>query len=87
MDENKKTPLLTFKAWPITATLWDNESEFGVFPSIQISRSYKDKNDNWMNTQSLRETDLPKTILLLNKVYDFVLSRKNTRNNIKGEEL
>lgn len=83
----KKQPDMKLKAWPITATVWENESELGEYESVQITRSYKDKEDNWMNTQSLRESDIPKTIFLLNKIYDYLLVKKADKNNLKKREL
>lgn len=84
---DKKQPEIKLKAWPITATLWENNSDLGKYESVQITRSYKDKDDNWMNTQSLRESDIPKTIFLLNKIYDYLLVKKLNKNNLKKGEV
>jgi len=81
----KGEPEMRLKAWPITATLWENPSDLGGFESIQLTRSYKDNEDNWMSTQSLRESDIPKAIFLLNKIYDYLLVKKDDKNNLKKE--
>jgi len=81
----KGEPEMRLKAWPITATLWGDPSDLGGFESIQLTRSYKDNEDNWMSTQSLRESDIPKAIFLLNKIYDYLLVKKDDKNNLKKE--
>ena len=63
-----------FKAGGITATVWKGVSPKGaVYFNVQISRSYKDKDNNWKNTSSLRENDVPKAMVLLQKAYEYVI--------------
>lgn len=38
----------------ITATVWDNDG----FYSVDLSRSYRDKEGNWQNTTSFSHADL-----------------------------
>lgn len=67
-------PELKIKAGSITATVWKNEAsrngETHYFNTITLTRSYKDKEGNWKNTNSFRTSDLPKAILVLQKVYE-----------------
>ncbi len=74
MVENNK-PIKVYKAGVITLNLWENETVEGKMKSFTFSRSYKDKEDNWQSTQSLRTSDLPKMKILIDEAYkDLVLS-------------
>ncbi|MBI2143230.1 hypothetical protein HYU20_02710 [Candidatus Woesearchaeota archaeon] len=65
-----------FKAGPVTATVWKGISPKGsVYYNVQLGRSYKDKDNNWKNTGSLRENDVPKAMVLLQKAYEYVISQ------------
>lgn len=73
----KNTPYKKFRAGPIVATVWENEAENKdgqkvKYKTISFERSYKDKNDEWQTTNSLRTNDLPKAILVLGKAYEFL---------------
>lgn len=73
----KNAPEKKFRASPMTATIWSNEvvSQDGrltVFRTINLERTYKDKEGKWQKTNSLRVNDLPKAILVLNKAYEFI---------------
>ncbi|MBA3043886.1 hypothetical protein FP804_01970 [archaeon] len=50
----------------IEVTIWGNNG----FQTVTMQRTYKDKNDEWQKTQSLRVNDLPKAILALEKTYE-----------------
>ena len=82
MQENKiKTqvknlPLKKFRAGPIQAAIWENESqieEAGKFKTISLDRSYKDKNGIWQKTNSMRINDLPKAAVVLTKAYEYLI--------------
>tara|TARA_R110002096_G_scaffold196195_3_gene378916 strand:+ start:149 stop:385 length:237 start_codon:yes stop_codon:yes gene_type:complete len=49
-----KQPAHKFRLGLITATIWSN----GDFCSIDMNRSYKDKEGNWQNTTSFAHADL-----------------------------
>ncbi len=74
---DKNTPEKKFRASPITATIWANEvkthdGEQRLFRTISMERSYKDKDGVWKTTNSLRTSDLPKAVLVLNKCYEYI---------------
>lgn len=54
----------------IKATIWTNESESGLWHSVNFSRLYKD-GEEWKNTGNFRRDDL----LLLAKVVDLAHTR------------
>ena len=73
----KNAPEKKFRASPMTATIWSNEvvsqdGRLSVFRTINLERTYKDKEGKWQKTNSLRVNDLPKAILVLNKAYEFI---------------
>ena len=77
IDVTKNSPEKKFRASPMSATIWSNEvetpeGETKVFRTINLERTYKDKEGNWKKTNSLRVNDLPKAILVLNKAYEYI---------------
>lgn len=77
INVNKNTPERKFRASPITATIWTNEAKgkdgaTNLFRTITLERTYKDKQDAWKTTNSLRVNDLPKAVLVLNKAFEYV---------------
>ena len=76
-SENK--PEKKFSTGAVRATIWKNSGknkttgEAVEYRTISIDRSYKDKNDEWQSTNSLRVNDLPKAALVLNKAYEFIV--------------
>ena len=79
----KKQPEKKFIVGSISTTIWKNdvidENTKGVrsYNTITFERVYKDKNNEWSKTNSLRTNDLPKAILALNKAYEFVSLKTN----------
>ena len=71
-------PERKFAAGPIVASVWKNDAGEGkgVFHSVTLDRSYKDKWGAWKNTHALRVSDLPKASLVLSKAYDFLVSKQ-----------
>ena len=79
MAENTgNKPEKKFRAGGIVATIWknvikDGDREFEV-RSVNLERSYKDKDGEWKNTTSMRSADLPRAILVMQKAYEFCAS-------------
>jgi hypothetical protein len=83
---NKNLPEKKFRAGPIAATIWnnqslDNEGKVVSYRTVSFERSYKDKNNTWQTTTSLRVNDLPKASLVLEKAFEYLALAGNT-----GEE-
>jgi hypothetical protein len=77
-----KLPDKKFKAGGVTATVWKGISTRGTYYNVQLGRSYKDRGNDWKNTNSLMENDLPKAMVLLRKAYEYVLTQnESTRLN------
>ena len=64
-------PNKQLRAGTLSVAVWNNTSERGDFNTIQLTKSYKDsQTDEWKSTTSLREQDLPKAALLLQKIFE-----------------
>ncbi len=83
-------PEKKFRAGPISATIWKNHSQKDgktvEYHTISIGRSYKDKEDNWKTSSSLRVSDLPKATLVLNKAFEHLVV-SNDKVSITEEAL
>lgn len=72
----RKLPEKKFRAGAVSVTIWRNDSQKGSYCTAQLDRSYKDKNNAWQKTGSLRLGDLPKATLLLNKAYEYLVLKE-----------
>jgi len=76
MSEKNK-PEKKFRAGAVTATVWKNHTEEGKeYSTVSFERSYKDKNEQWQTTNSLRVNDLPRAAMVLNKAYEFLAMKE-----------
>ncbi len=72
-------PVQKFTAGGLNVAVWENENkQGGKYNTISISRNYKDKNDEWKSTNSLRINDIPKAVLALNKAYEHLSLKEET---------
>ena len=74
-------PEKKFRAGAISATVWQNkgqtkEGEATEYRTISIERCYKDKEDKWQSTNSLRVNDLPRATVVLQKAYEFLVFKE-----------
>lgn len=74
MGEPTKKPKVKFKAGSMSTAIWENEGEKDgekfAFKTVSLQRSFQDKEGNWKNPDlSLRVTDIPKAILVLQEAY------------------
>ena len=65
-----------------SATIWlnegkDNSGKETKFKTVSFDRSYLDKEGNWQTTSTLRISDIPKGILVLNKAYEYLMMNKD----------
>jgi len=77
-EEKSKLPETKFRAGAVSATVWKNSGETKTgdrtsYYSVSIDRLYKDRNDKWQATNSLRVNDMPKAVLVLQKAYEYVI--------------
>ena len=82
----KNLPEKKFRAGAIAATVWANETVRDgkkiSYKTISFERSYKDKDDTWKQTNSLRITDIPKAVLVLSKAYEYLALNNDEEEDI-----
>ncbi len=79
-------PTKKFSVGAVQVAVWENQGKEGnSYYTVSFERRYKDKNDEWKSTSSLKANDLPKAILALQKTYEF-LSLKELEINGKQEK-
>lgn len=71
-------PEKKFVAGAISATIWKNEAkskkgEDLEFNTVNLQRSYQDKDGKWQTTSTLRVNDLPKAKLVLDRAYEYLV--------------
>ena len=73
-------PETVFKVGAVRASVFRNAIEkngrFIPLPKVVIEVRYKDKTGQWNGTNSLSINDLPKAILALQKVFEYLLEHK-----------
>jgi hypothetical protein len=73
---SRKLPEKKFRAGAIAATIWTNHKEVDgkqtEYQTVSFERSYRNKNNEWQTTNSLRIGDLPKAVLVLSKAYEYL---------------
>lgn len=62
-------PVKNYRTGSIEVALWENEVEERTFKNVTINRSYKDKEDNWKNTNNIPVEEIPRLVAILNEVY------------------
>ena len=83
----KNLPEKKYRAGAVAATIWANEvirdGKQVTYRTVSLERSYKDKDDEWKSTNSLRVTDIPKAVLVLQKAFEYIaLSNNSTEEDI-----
>jgi hypothetical protein len=69
MSDNKK-PAARVSLFPVSAAIWRNQTEKGVFYSVAFKRSYKDDAGSWQASSTFNTSEL----LLLAKAADLAHS-------------
>jgi len=73
----KNAPVLKIQAGAVQVAIWANKGQRdGIetnYNTVSIERSFKNKNDEWQTTNSLRVNDLPKAALALTKAYEHLI--------------
>lgn len=83
ISTEKNLPAMKFRAGAVSATIWQNKitrknGEEGSFSTVHLERSYKDKDGNWKNSNSLRASDIPKAMLVLQEAYRNITLNQNS---------
>ena len=88
-ESSTNTPEKRFSTGAVSATVWRNT---GVgkngqveYRTVSFQRSYKDKNDQWQHTSSLRLHDIPKATLVLQKAFEYLVMRESQEGRVEEE--
>ncbi len=85
-------PEKKFRAGAVSATVWLNhgqskkDGQQTSWRTISLQRGYKDNNDQWQNTGSMRINDLPRAALMLSKAYEYVVTKQQEDTETTIEE-
>ena len=78
MSDNK--PVIKLRDGRLKLAVWANETEEGkTFYSTKLTRSYKDKADEWQDGDSLNSDDLLPAAQLLQRAYTAILELKQAQ--------
>jgi hypothetical protein len=84
-------PEKKFRAGAISATVWLNQGqskktgEATSWRTISLQRGYKDQNDQWQNTGTMRVNDLPRAALVLKQAYEYLVTAKQESTSVIEE--
>ena len=83
------SPEKKFRAGAIAATVWKNTGQRDgkevEFRTVSVDRVYKDKNDAWQHTSSMRLNDLPRAAVVIQQAYEYlVLSGQGASDHVNG---
>lgn len=78
-------PEKRINAGSIQIAVWKNQiikdGKTAEYKTITFDRRYKDKQtDEWKSTNSLRINDIPKAILALSKIYEYLIIKNENEN-------
>ncbi len=76
MSNQPQRPEVDFRVGAISAAVWRNtetegDREISRF-SVKIIKQYKDENDDWRDTTTFFQHDLPKLTLVAQKAYEYI---------------
>lgn len=69
-DQNRPRPVDRVREGSIEASIWQNQRENGPDYKVTMSRFYKDRDGNYLSTESLRTHDLLPAQHLLGRTHD-----------------
>ena len=74
MTSTKNQPVETIRDGSLSAVIWANPGKNGTRYSVELTRSYKDDQDQWQSTSYLSNGEILRGSRLLGLAYDRILS-------------
>ena len=69
-------PIATIRVGRIKATIWENTDEQDrTYHATTLTRSYRDKNNQWQETTSFSLEDMPRLRLSADKAFELIHER------------
>lgn len=78
----KQMPIKKFRAGLISVAIWKNNGtskktgEPVEFNTVSLDRRYKDKDGEYKSTGTLRVSDLPRAVVVLQKAFEFLVVKE-----------
>lgn len=72
MTNSIQKPIITLRDGSLKASLWRNQTEKCLQYSVQLAKTYTDKNGNPKDTTSFTQSDLLRIVHLASKAYDSI---------------
>ena len=84
---DRQRPVHTLRVGRIQVAIWKNKGTTGTWFSVTSSRSYKDEQGNWKDTDSFAPQDLPLLCRLLDQAYNHLFSlERSSRGGDREDE-
>lgn len=77
MTDSKNKPIDQLRDGNLTVAIWANDSEHGIRYSVELTRSYTDKEEKWHTTNSLSNGEILRGSRLLALAHDRILQLKS----------
>lgn len=72
-------PIKKLRLGAISASIWRNDSDKGVFYSVNFSRSYLDAQKNFHDTDSFKRDDLPLVAKLADQAHSCIFQLQSEK--------
>jgi len=77
IEEEKKKPYMSFSSGHVRGTIWEQiaktaEGKEFVYFTAKIVKNYKDKSDEWQETNSYGKKDIPSLKIVTDAVFRFL---------------
>lgn len=79
-EETKKPPVHKVRFGSIEAAVWEQEGKNGKFLTISMHRNYKDKDDKWKQTNTLRVGDVKDVQCALEDCFEFARTQHKSKD-------
>jgi hypothetical protein len=82
---DKKQPVAKIDLYPVSASIWANETEKGTLYSITLERTYKDDEGKWQYTASLGQEHALLGAKALDLAHTKIYELRNADRNARAE--
>lgn len=79
MTSTKNQPVETIRDGSLSAVIWANPGKTGTRYSVELTRSYKDDQDQWQSTSYLSNGGILRSCRLLNMAYDRIIALRQQK--------
>lgn len=84
-------PVKKFRSGGVSAAVFENLMDVNgaqvMRCSVQIQRTYKDKDGEFKHTSSFRENDLPKLALVAQRAYEYLTMKEEEEAYPEAQEI